>query len=94
MFLAIFILISQNRMSRQADKRAHLDLQVSILAEQEPTLMLRMQQRLCHHLGVEMATAKTEAEGLMQRTDMQELVHDLDEKLPNAYATLTRDCLL
>src|SRR5215207_4471501 len=33
-FLAIFILISQNRMARQSDKRAHLDLQVSTLTEQ------------------------------------------------------------
>ncbi|MDQ4120747.1 MAG: DUF1003 domain-containing protein [Acidobacteriota bacterium] len=30
-FLAIFILISQNRMARQSDKRAHLDLQVNML---------------------------------------------------------------
>ena len=34
-FLAIFVLISQNRMSRQSERRAHLDLQVSMLAEQE-----------------------------------------------------------
>jgi len=27
-FLTIFVLISQNRMSRQAERRAHLDLQV------------------------------------------------------------------
>jgi len=37
-FLAIFILISQNRMARQSDKRAHLDLQVNILTEQEMTI--------------------------------------------------------
>lgn len=32
--LTIFVLISQNRMTRQADRRAHLDLQVGMLAEQ------------------------------------------------------------
>ena len=82
-FLAIFILVSQNRMTRQADRRAHLDLQVSILAEQELTMMLRMQQRLCEHLGLEVESVKEEAHRLMEKTDVQKLVDDLDEKLPN-----------
>src|SRR5215203_197095 len=30
-FLSLFLLISQNRMTRQADKRAHLDLQINLL---------------------------------------------------------------
>ena len=34
-FLSTFILITQNRMSAAADKRAELDLQISLLAEQE-----------------------------------------------------------
>ena len=29
-FLALFVLASQNRLSRQSDKRAHLDLQVNL----------------------------------------------------------------
>jgi uncharacterized membrane protein len=40
-FLSIFLLINQNAMSRQSDHRAHLDLQVNLLAEQEATQMLR-----------------------------------------------------
>src|SRR5689334_1122593 len=34
-FLALFVLASQNRMSRQTDKRGHLDLQINLLAEEE-----------------------------------------------------------
>jgi uncharacterized membrane protein len=34
-FLSTFVLIRQNRMNALADKRAHLDLQVSLLAEHE-----------------------------------------------------------
>ncbi len=81
-FHAIFILISQNRMARQSDKRAHLDLQVSILAEQEMTMMLRMQQRLCEHLGVEVANVRHEAKRLMEQTDVDRLVNKLEEKMP------------
>src|SRR6266704_1853703 len=32
--LTSFVLMTQNRMTHQADKRAHLDLQVNVLAEQ------------------------------------------------------------
>src|SRR4028119_1534080 len=64
-FLAIFVLISQNRMTRQSDKRAHLDLQVNMLSEQEMTLMLRMQQRLCEHFGVEVGAVRDEAKQLL-----------------------------
>lgn len=81
-FLAIFILISQNRMTRQSDKRAHLDLQVSILSEQEMTLMLRMQRRLCEHFGVEVETVKDEAKKLLEETDVRKLVNTLEDRLP------------
>jgi uncharacterized membrane protein len=40
--LTIFVLITQNRMARQTEKRSHLDLQVSMLAEQELTTALQM----------------------------------------------------
>ena len=81
-FLAIFILISQNRMTRQSDKRAHLDLQVSMLIEQEMTMMLRMQHRLCEHFGVEVDTVKEEAKQLLEETDVHRVVSTLEEKLP------------
>jgi uncharacterized membrane protein len=42
LFLAIFILISQNRAARMAERRHHLDLQISMLAEQEVTKLLEM----------------------------------------------------
>ena len=82
-FLAIFVLISQNRMSRQADRRTHLDLQVSMMVEQELTLLLQLQQRICEHLGVDVETIKEEMHHLIKRTDVEHLVNELDEKLPS-----------
>lgn len=81
-FLAIFILISQNRMTRQSDKRAHLDLQVSMLAEQEMTMMLRMQRKVCEHFGVKVDDVREEAEQLLRETDVQRLVSTLEKKMP------------
>jgi uncharacterized membrane protein len=41
-FLSTFILISQNAMSRAAERRAELDLQVNLLAEHEVTKLVEM----------------------------------------------------
>lgn len=41
-FLSTFVLISQNRSNIQADKRADLDLQVSLLAEHEITRLVTL----------------------------------------------------
>ena len=41
-FLSTFVLISQNRMNIQADKRADLDLQVSLLTEHEVTRLIHL----------------------------------------------------
>src|ERR1700728_3612273 len=61
--LTIFVLMSQNRMTRQAERRSHLDLQVGMLSEQELTTMLEMQQKICRHLGVDVASSNTELQG-------------------------------
>jgi uncharacterized membrane protein len=81
-FLTIFVLISQNRMSRQAEKRAHLDLQVGMLAEQELTTLLQMQQKICRHLGVNVTEEKQEVQDFAKATDVHELARELDQKLP------------
>ena len=47
------ILISQNRMSALADRRADLDLQVSLLAEHEVTRLIRLVSAMAERLGVE-----------------------------------------
>src|SRR5918994_1741201 len=43
-FLALFVLASQNRLARQADRRSHLDLQIDLLAEREMTAVLHLLQ--------------------------------------------------
>ena len=54
-FLSTFVLISQNRMAALADKRADLDLQVSLLAEHEVTRLITLLTAVARHLGVEQA---------------------------------------
>ena len=51
-FLSTFVLISQNRMAAAADRRADLDLQVSLLAEHEITKLIALASGIADHLGV------------------------------------------
>jgi uncharacterized membrane protein len=52
-FLSTFVLISQNRMSAAADKRADLDLQISLLAEHEVTKLVTLVSAIADRMGVE-----------------------------------------
>jgi uncharacterized membrane protein len=54
-FLSTFILITQNRMAAQAERRAELDLQVSLLAEHETTRLLTLVTAVAERLGVDAA---------------------------------------
>ncbi|NNC29965.1 DUF1003 domain-containing protein [Longimicrobium terrae] len=52
-FISTFVLISQNRMAELADKRADLDLQVSLLAEHEITRTLALVAAMAEKMGIE-----------------------------------------
>ena len=52
-FLSTFILISQNRMQKLADRRAELDLQVSLLTEHELTRAIQVLDEVARRLGVD-----------------------------------------
>jgi uncharacterized membrane protein len=82
-FLSIFVLISQNHMAHLADRRAHLDLQINLLAEQENTIMLRMLRRLCEKQGIKHDKEEDEGESLFAKTDLEALMKDLEEHLPD-----------
>jgi uncharacterized membrane protein len=80
-FLTLLVLMSQNRMMKEADKRTHLDLQLNMLAEQESSVLLKLMRRIGQHLGVEEDNDRA-AQELAEETDVHELAKKLDEKLP------------
>ena len=81
--LSTFVLIKQNRMSQRADQRSHLDLQVNLLAEKEITKVLQMQRLICRRLGIEEGDLDPEAVELSQVTAIDNLAHELDQRLPS-----------
>ncbi len=54
-FLSTIVLITQNRMAAAADKRADLDLQVSLLAEHEITRVITLLSEVAERMGIESA---------------------------------------
>lgn len=79
-FLTLFVLISQNNLTRQSERRAHLDLQINLLAEQESTKTVELLERIARQLHVPVP-ADCESE-LAAPTDIQEVVSTLDSVLP------------
>jgi len=81
-FLALLVLMAQNRLTKDADKRALLDLQINMLAEQESTATLQMLEKICAHLGIEYEAE--EEQRLAKNTDVDGIAKKLDEKLASA----------
>jgi uncharacterized membrane protein len=52
-FLATFLLISQNRMAQVSERRADLDLHINLLAEHELTRALKLLDAIGEKLGIE-----------------------------------------
>jgi uncharacterized membrane protein len=52
-FLSTFVLISQNRLSVEADRRADLDLHIGLLTEHELTRVIRMLDAIQDKLGID-----------------------------------------
>jgi uncharacterized membrane protein len=80
-FLALLVLGSQNRMTRDADRRAHLDLQVNLLAEQEMTLVLQMLKEICEQQGLRKTIGSERFAELLKRTDVGELAERVEHTL-------------
>lgn len=52
-FLTTFVLMTQNRMTEEAEKRAELDLQISLLAEHEVTRLITLVKAIAEKLDIE-----------------------------------------
>ena len=78
-FLSTFILISQNRQNRLAERRSHLDLQINLLSEQENTKMLAMLEAIIKHLNI--PDGDPEVAVLEEATQPDRLVQQIEETI-------------
>jgi uncharacterized membrane protein len=82
-FLSTFVLISQNRMAAAADKRADLDLQVSLLAEHEITRLATLISGIADRLGVR-TEADAELDEITQDVAPEAVLDEIEAAEPQA----------
>ena len=80
LFLTSVVLMTQNRMAQLADRRAHLDLQINMLAEQELTAMLHMLHALCTQAGVSVSIHDERVQQLLKETDIRKIAVALERE--------------
>jgi uncharacterized membrane protein len=78
-FLTLFVLASENRLTQEAERRGQLDLQVNLLAEQEMTMVLRMLKEICEHLDLHGTITSEKFRELAARTDVGQLAEQLEQ---------------
>jgi uncharacterized membrane protein len=79
--LSTFVLMKQNRMTNAADRRAHINLQIDMLAEREATKLLQMQRLICRRLGIEEVESDRELEDLLKDTHAASLADQLTRNI-------------
>jgi uncharacterized membrane protein len=77
-FLSTFILITQNRMAASADRRAELDVQISLLAEAEITKLVELVSEIAARMEVPQAGQK-EVQEMKQLVQPEAVLDAIEE---------------
>ncbi len=79
-FLAIIVLISQNRASKIDDIREEIGLQMTTIAEEEITKIMKLQVMLLKKQGIDLSDDK-ELQQMLQPTDKGRIEKKLEKDL-------------
>jgi uncharacterized membrane protein len=79
-FLATFIMISQNRQSLISERRSHMDLQIDMLAEQENTKMLELLEKIACRVGVA-PCHDNEIKAMAEAVKPEQLARQIDQTI-------------
>lgn len=80
-FLSTFMLIAQNRMAAADDKRADLDLQISLLTEHEITKLAVLLDAVARRVGVPVE-ADSELQDVKQDVAPEEVLDQIESAAP------------
>ena len=83
-FLSTLVLITQNRLSAEAERRADLDLQVGLLTEHEVTRVLQMLDVIQDKLGIE-NDADSELADLEMETKPEDVLAEIERLQRRAF---------
>jgi uncharacterized membrane protein len=83
-FLAIIVLISQNRAAKIADLREEIDLQINTMAEEEVTKLIQLQLKLLEKNGV-ILEADADLERMLRPLHSADIQHSLSDQLEKSH---------
>lgn len=79
--LAAFVLMKQGYEGRMSERRAHLSLQVNMLAEKEMSKLIQMIERMSATQGTERQVVDEESHEMGEVTAVDNLAEELDRRL-------------
>ena len=84
--LTSFVLIRQNAMTLQSDRRNHLDLQINLLAEKKATSILKALGEIARKFDIDLSQDAENSE-LAEGTPLESIARDLRSKKDEASAS-------
>jgi uncharacterized membrane protein len=81
--VASFILMRQSRISRRAEERDQLMLQILLLSEREITAALGIERQIAERMGLQKLADDREISQLSQKTSIDEMAQIISETLPS-----------
>jgi uncharacterized membrane protein len=82
-FLSTFVLINQNRMAAQSERRAELDLQINLLNEHETTRLIEMVSALTDRLNLR-TPADHELSQLRKNVNPRDVMDEIERSAEEA----------
>lgn len=77
-FLAIIVLMSQNRAGKIADIRQKMDFEIDVVSEQEITKIVQLLEKLHRHVGVRLEDVK-EIHRMEEAVDLEKIRRGAEE---------------
>ena len=81
--MTAFVLMKQNRMSKLADRRAHLNLQINLLTERETTKIIGMLLEIGKRFDIQHDMFDEESRQLSRLLAIETLIETLHSKFPD-----------
>jgi uncharacterized membrane protein len=79
--LSAFVLMTQRHQTRVADRRSHLNLQISMLSEAEMTKVINTLRTISVHLGLPDEGNDEAFQDMARDTDVEKVAQVIDERL-------------
>lgn len=84
LLMTTLVLITENRQTRTAEERSHLDLQVNLLAEQKVAKLIALVEELRRDLPMVQDRVDPEALAMQQAVDPTAVLEELEKKISDS----------